>query len=133
MILKFHGQVKHQKFIPDSPYSFQNAFNQHEGKRVTVTVGLERKPRSIPQNKLLHKAFSLLADAYGCDPAEMKGIVKWQLKIKKTSDLSTIQAKELFEWIQRWAITPIEQGGSGLNCYIPDPDEADFDTSNLDL
>lgn len=105
MILKFHGTVEQGKFSPDNPENFKKSFIQYEGKRVTVTVGKERKGRTIPQNSYLHGVvIKGLADYLGYELQEMKGIIKFIFKVKHTSDLSTVEDEELCERIRRWAV-----------------------------
>lgn len=119
MILKFHGEVKNHKFIPDQHEAFCNSFVQHEGKRITVTVGRQRKQRSIPQNSYLHLIIKMLGDHLGYELEEMKGIIKWVFKVKHTSELSTVEDEELCEQIRRWAIKEFD-------FYIPNPNEVEL-------
>ena len=117
MILKFHGDVKQGKFLPDQPETFKDSFREHEGRRVTVTVGRQKKQRSIPQNSYIHGVvIKMLSDYLGYEPREMKGIIKWVFKIKHTSDLSTVEDEELCERVRRWA-------AQKFNLVIPDPDQ----------
>jgi len=117
MILKFHGEVQNGKFYPDIVEPFKNAFIPHEGKRVTVTVGRQRKPRSGKQNRYLHGVvIEMLANHLGYEKEEMKGIIKWIFKVKHTSDLSTVEDEELCERIRRWAVKE-------FNLVIPDPNQ----------
>ncbi len=126
MILKFHGEVKNYHFIPDDRTAFKNAFIEHESKRVTVSVGRQRKTRSTPENRYAHGVvFKLLSEASGYDVQEIKGIVKYRFGIKKTSELNTVQFEEFMNNCRWWGVASIEDGGSGLDCYIPLPNEAE--------
>ena len=126
MKYKFHGLAKDWKFVADTPLLFRASFIELEGKRVTVTVCQERKERSVPENNYFHAVVcNLLCDETGYDLQEMKGILKFRFGIKKTSELNTVQFEEFMANCRRWAITPIEEGGSGLNCYIPLPGEVE--------
>lgn len=119
MILKFHGEVKNGKFKPDIPEAFRDSFLEHEGKRVTLTVGRQKKQRTLPQNSYLHGVvIKMLSDHLGYDPKEMKGIVKYIFNVKHTSDLSTVEDEELCERVRRWA-------AQEFNLVIPDPNQAD--------
>jgi len=120
MKLKFHGEVKNSKFIPDTPEPFKHSFHQHEGKRVTVIVGRETKQRTLPQNSYLHGVvIKMLADYLGYELQEMKGILKFIFKIKHTSDLTTVEDEELCERIRRWAVKEFA-------FVIPLPNEIDI-------
>lgn len=126
MINKFNGEVKNGKFKADEPELFVRSFVQYEGKRVTVTVGRYRKPRSKEENNFFHGVvLPLLSEASGYDTTEIKGIVKFRFGIKHTSELSTVEFENFVEIVRWWAVAPIEEGGSGLDCIIPLPEQVE--------
>lgn len=123
---KFHGKAENWKFVPDTPLAFKGAFIELEGKRVTVTVGRERKERSVNENNYFHGVVcQLLSEVSGYDPEEMKGILKFRFGVKHTSELNTVDFENFMAQCRWWAIASEADGGSGLNCYIPLPNEAE--------
>jgi len=132
-----HGGVKNGKFVPDHPRYLIDGFKSLEGKRITVTIGKFRKPRSDKENRYYHGIpVKMIADYIG---EENKRQVHEYLKVlflttieykqigntnktlkftrtKSTTELSTVEFEEYLDSIRRWA-------AQFLGIEIPTPNE----------
>ena len=76
--------------------------------------------RSDPQNRYLHGVvLPILAHHTGYTNDEMKAVIKWKFKIKQTSTLDTVEFNKFVDEVRAWA-------SSDLGCYIPDPNEHEY-------
>lgn len=116
------------KFKPDNPMAFKIAFLSKKNKRVQVTVRVEEKIRSNPQNSYLHLIIKIWADEIGYEPKELKEVIRKLFleyyedgfplpKYKSTADLTTIEMEELCENIRRKA--------AECGVYLPLPNEVE--------
>lgn len=122
----FYGEILGGKITHDEPDKFITYLRTLKG-RVSICVKRAYKKRTLPQNSYLHGVvFKLASEASGYELEEVKGILKYAAGIKSTADLSTVEEMEFIAFCQRFCITPIEQGGSGWDCYIPSPNEVDY-------
>jgi len=124
-----HGKVEGGRFVADYPHLFKSAFEQFNGKVVTVTVGEFKKPRSLSQNAYLHGVvYSIIADETGHTIEEIAEVLKQMFLRPRivlgvpvmgtTTELSTLEFNEYVEKIKAWA------AGYGIN--VPEPNEVEI-------
>jgi len=133
----------------------QEAFDQHlipyEGNlELELILRPIRKDRSRQEEKYYHAVVvKLVAEAMEITRPEahdfLKGMwlkveeskelpdgrtIRWE-RIKSTTELSDKEYREYWKQIQQWAALPTQDHGlahdSGLELYIPDPNEVDYD------
>ena len=130
---KIHfGIVKSGKFVPDNPELFKKAFWLFEGKSVEVIVRKKRKRRSNNQNAYYWGVvLPLIADRTGYtideshDAMRILFLAKRGSKVatvKSTRSLNTAEMEDYLSKIKTFA-------SAVLSCYIPDPNEVDYDVS----
>jgi len=61
-----------------------------------------RPRRSGLQNDKFHAMVGEVAKHIGYLPDEMKGVIKWKFKIKRTSELNKMQMADLIEQLYVW-------------------------------
>ena len=140
MILKFNGNVKNGRFIPDNLERFKQAFISLENLHATVTVSRYRKPRSDRENRYYWGVIiKMLAEEFGSNKDGVEASDWWHeflktkflkeirykkfknkqlrlVRVKSTTELSTVEAEKYYEDIRRWAATE-------LQFYLPLPGE----------
>ncbi len=122
--IKHPGLVQRGKFIPDDPDLFRKDFTRREGRRVCVSVGIERRDRSDQQNRYYWGCvIKTLSEWSGYEPEEMHEALKAEflalpdiktgLRIAhSTAQMDTAQFSEYVEQVRRWA--------AGHGVVIPD-------------
>tara|TARA_R100000329_G_C7597669_1_gene211967 strand:- start:365 stop:769 length:405 start_codon:yes stop_codon:yes gene_type:complete len=131
---------KHLAFIKNGKVTYQNRelFDDHllsyEGKTVVITVGEQRRRRSLNLNSYYWAVVvKLLSEETGYDKDEMHEVLKsmflrtrYQIKgvwvdgTKSTTKLSNKEMGEFIEEVKRFASTT-------LGVYVPDPNEVDYE------
>ena len=131
---------KHLAFIKNGNVTYQNKelFDDHmlsyEGKTVVITVGEQKKRRSLNLNSYYWAVVvKLLSDETGYDKDEMHEVLKsmflrtryqikgvWVDSTKSTTKLTHKEMSEFIEEVKRFASTT-------LGVYIPDPNEVDYE------
>ena len=131
---------KHLAFIKNGKVTYQNRelFDDHllsyEGKTVVITVGEQRKRRSLNLNSYYWAVVvKLLSEETGYDKDEMHEVLKsmflrtryqikgvWVDSTKSTTKLSNKEMAEFIEEVKRFAATT-------LGVYIPDPNEVEYE------
>ena len=132
--------IKHLAFIKNGKVTFQDKekFNSHlhncEGKNVVITMGEQKKRRSLNLNSYYWGvAVKLLSEHTGYDKDEVHEVLKsmflrtkykingvWIDGTKSTTKLSNQEMNEYLEQVKRFA-------SSTLGTYIPDPNEVDYE------
>lgn len=130
--LIFHGKVEGGKFRPEDEAGYELAPLSLEGKRVTITIGRYRKPRSNEENRYYWGVVcQMIAEEMGEDAEYIHELLKSLLlkeiiykeingkmmrfeRIKSTAELSTFEFEEYAEAARRWAATE-------LQIVIPEP------------
>lgn len=137
MKLYLHGKIECNRFLPENPEYFKNVFRSFEGKRVTLTVGRYRKPRSDMENRYYWGVVvNMISDAMGesdkeyvheilkslfLEEVKYKTVGDRQIKLKRvksTTELSTVEMESYMESIRRWA-------ASFLGVVIPEPNQTE--------
>lgn len=118
-------------------------------KEMGVTIKPYRKNRSRQQEKYYHAVPKVMvAEEMGIAPEEAHDflcklfltveeskeingkLVRYE-RVKSTTELDTIQYNEFCKNIRQWASLPTQDHGldrdSGLELYIPEPNEADYE------
>ena len=131
---------KHLAFIKNGNVTYQNKelFDDHmlsyEGKTVVITVGEQKKRRSLNLNSYYWAVVvKLLSEETGYDKDEMHEVLKsmflrtryqikgvWVDSTKSTTKLTHKEMSEFIEEVKRFASTT-------LGVYIPDPNEVDYE------
>ena len=131
---------KHLAFIKNGNVTYQNKelFDDHmlsyEGKTVVITVGEQKKRRSLNLNSYYWAVVvKLLSDETGYDKDEMHEVLKsmflrtryqikgvWVDSTKSTTKLTHKEMSEFIEEVKRFASTT-------LGVYIPDKNEVDYE------
>jgi hypothetical protein len=131
---------KHLAFIKNGNVTYQNKdkFDDHvlsyEGKTVVITVGEQKKRRSLNLNSYYWAVVvKLLSEETGYDKDEMHEVLKsmflrtrYQIKgiwidgTKSTTKLSNKEMNDYLEEVKRFATTT-------LGVYIPDPNEVEYE------
>ena len=131
---------KHLAFIKNGNVTYQNKelFDDHmlsyEGKTVVITVGEQKKRRSLNLNSYYWAVVvKLLSEETGYDKDEMHAVLKsmflrtryqikgvWVDSTKSTTKLSNKEMGEFIEEVKRFASTT-------LGVYIPDPNEVEYE------
>ena len=131
---------KHLAFIKNGNVTYQNKelFDDHmlsyEGKTVVITVGEQKKRRSLNLNSYYWAVVvKLLSEETGYDKDEMHEVLKsmflrtryqikgvWEDSTKSTTKLTHKEMSEFIEEVKRFASTT-------LGVYIPDPNEVDYE------
>jgi len=131
---------KHLAFIKNGNVTYQNKelFDDHmlsyEGKTVVITVGEQKKRRSLNLNSYYWAVVvKLLSDETGYDKDEMHEVLKsmflrtryqikgvWVDSTKSTTKLTHKEMSEFIEEVKRFASTT-------LGVYIPDPNEVEYE------
>jgi len=148
MILSFGAKIIGGKVMADEPKQLATCIKSHEGRRVTISVGEEKKmhrPRSLEQNAYYHGVcVKILADELGYTPSEMHEALKFEFlryqrhvkmekviggRVKKidkllwcsrsTTDLST---KEFEDFLGRVRVF----SSVDLGIFIPLPNETGY-------
>jgi len=131
---------KHLAYIKNGKVTYQNKelFDDHmlnyEGKTVVITVGEQKKRRSLNLNSYYWAVVvKLLSEETGYDKDEMHEVLKsmflrtryqikgvWVDSTKSTTKLSHKEMSEFIEEVKRFASTT-------LGVYIPDPNEVEYE------
>ena len=131
---------KHLAFIKNGNVTYQNKelFDDHmlsyEGKTVVITVGEQKKRRSLNLNSYYWAVVvKLLSEETGYDKDEMHEVLKsmflrtryqikgvWVDSTKSTTKLTHKEMSEFIEEVKRFASTT-------LGVYIPDPNEVEYE------
>ena len=131
---------KHLAFIKNGNVTYQNKelFDDHmlsyEGKTVVITVGEQKKRRSLNLNSYYWAVVvKLLSEETGYDKDEMHEVLKsmflrtryqikgvWVDSTKPTTKLTHKEMSEFIEEVKRFASTT-------LGVYIPDPNEVEYE------
>tara|TARA_R100000808_G_C2092697_1_gene112500 strand:+ start:79 stop:483 length:405 start_codon:yes stop_codon:yes gene_type:complete len=131
---------RHLAFIKNGNVTYQNKelFDDHmlsyEGKTVVITVGEQKKRRSLNLNSYYWAVVvKLLSDETGYDKDEMHEVLKsmflrtryqikgvWVDSTKSTTKLTHKEMSEFIEEVKRFASTT-------LGVYIPDPNEVEYE------
>ena len=131
------GKVTKGKFIPNDPTAFRLAFSKLEGKEVEVVVRKKKKHRSGEQNAYYWGVvIDIISGATGFTPQEAHDAMRFKFlndltrtdriraaelpRVKSTADLTTVEFLDYVAQIQQWA-------SEFLDCYIPEPNEADYE------
>ena len=132
--------IKHLAFIKNGNVTYQNKelFDDHmlsyEGKTVVITVGEQKKRRSLNLNSYYWAVVvKLLSEETGYDKDEMHEVLKsmflrtryqikgvWVDSTKSTTKLTHKEMSEFIEEVKRFASTT-------LGVYIPDPNEVEYE------
>lgn len=127
----FEGTVKKGKVNLDLPDLYRSLVCSLEGKRVKITLGIVRRPRSGNQNRYLWGVvYKLLGDYFGYTCEEMHEVMKMELlkipgedgkpdRIGSTAKLDTGEMENYLEKIRQWA-------AQKYGFYIPLPNEVEF-------
>ena len=110
------------------------------GQKLLVTIEKFSEKRSLEQNGLLHKYFTIISQETGYDPAEVKELMKMKFgeredvldregniicdegtgeilkKMKSTSDYTKAEMTNFIDLIRMFSMEV-------LGCYLPTPDE----------
>lgn len=116
--------------IPVDPSAWSLSLAKLEAKRVTVEVSAWRKSRSAQQNRYMHGVvIAILGEHLGYHADEMRAALAHKflsepdsktglLRIRGTSELSTVEFEEFLSRVRQWA-------GEELGVFIPLPNEYD--------
>lgn len=118
--------------------SSQSAF----GKMIKLTLEIKRPTRSLMQNAYYWGVvIKILSDEIGYDPETMHEYMKdkfsfkkdidmpdggTMIKVKSTTDLSTIEFEDYLTRVREWA-------KDFLECFIPLPNETQFDYTKYEV
>lgn len=129
MKLSFHGTVLPSGVLAlDNRDGFLKASLALVGKRITVTLGRFRKPRSTNQNAYMWAVvYQAIALETGSEPEEVHEAMgvrfrlvhggKLGVKVRSTTDLSTVEMEDYLAKVRAYAATE-------LGILIPLPNEA---------
>lgn len=121
-------EIKNGILIPVDPSGWTLAMRKLDGKRVTVEVSAWRKSRSAQQNRYFHGVIlAILGEELGYFKDEMRAALCHKflsdvddktglMRIRGTSDLSTVEFEEFMARVRQWA-------GEELRIAIPLPNE----------
>lgn len=134
------ADVENNRLNPLSQRDFKRALADFgQGTKLTVTLENYRRKRSLSQNNLLHKYFTIMAEECGQGMEEIKMIMKMKFgpveaitdrdgeemhdeegevitKLKSSADYSTKEMTDFIENVRDWSV-------QFLNCYLPEPEE----------
>ena len=120
------GEVSAGKLTLDRREVFDLQIKRFEGKRVRISVELERSGRSNAQNRYFHGVIvQMISDHTGYEPEEVKAILKSMfLKaerdgreyVRETHRLDTAEMAEFTDRCIRWAAVELQM-------VIPSPNE----------
>jgi len=122
------ADIKRGVLIPVDPSGWTIALSKLEGKRVTIEVSPWRKSRSAQQNRYLHGVvIPILGEHLGYYADEMRAALAHKflsvidernglMRIKGTSELSTVEFEEFLARVRQWA-------GEELGVFVPLPNE----------
>lgn len=122
------ADVKGGLLIPVDPSAWTLALRKLEGKRITVELSAWRKSRSAQQNRYLHGVvLAILGEELGYHMDEMRAALCHKflssvdektglMRIRGTSDLSTVEFEEFLARVRQWA-------GEELGIFVPLPNE----------
>jgi len=130
---KFTGTIKNGKVIFDEPELITLRTHSLEGKRVFVTMEIDKAERSVPQNNYYWGVvIKLLEEETGQDKESLHEIIKekfltsWvkingheEKMIKSTTELNTKEFEEVMRKVRMWA-------SEFLGVYIPEPNEIQY-------
>lgn len=123
------AEIKGGKILPDTSAGLV-ALSKLEGKRVTLDVEPWRKSRTALQNRYMHGVvLEILGEHCGYHKDEMRAALCHKflsdidaatglMRIKGTSDLTTVGFEEFMARVRQWA-------GEELGVFIPLPNEYD--------
>lgn len=127
----FYGTVKDGKLKLESRDLFLMYVESFDGHEVQLTLKKKSKPRSNQQNRYYWGVvIKTLADHLGYTPDEMHDALRMKFlidrerqlpTIKSTTTLSTITFEEYMTSVRQWA-------SQELDCYIPEPNEVDYES-----
>jgi len=127
----FRGIIKQGKFIADNQQRFMTFLYSKEGKVVECIIRPETKLRSRRQlNYYWGVVIPILCESTGYDRDSMHEVIKGKFYPKveiletivpiRSSKMTTIQIEERNNAIREWA-------SEFLDCYIPLPNEVDYE------
>jgi len=130
---KFTGTIKNGKVIFDEPELITLRTHSLEGKRVFITMEVDKAERSTSQNKYYWGVvIKLLEEETGQDRQSLHEVIKekfltsWvkingheEKMVKSTSELDTKEFETLMSSVRQWA-------SSFLGVYIPEPNEVQY-------
>ena len=131
---KHLAHIKNGKVTFQNKELFEDHLLSHEGKTVVITVGEQKKRRSLNLNSYYWAVVvKLLADETGFSNDEMHEVLKsmflrtrykikgvWIDGTKSTTKVSNKEMVEFLDEVKRFASTT-------LSLYIPDPNEVDYE------
>ena len=149
MTQNFDAQIRHYENYSNGINGFINFVDPNytsltlselfkDGEKVTITVKTRRKPRSLPQNSLMHAYMTIIANESGNTLETVKSVLKRLFLtrdvidkngdvvfnpktgevltyVQDTSELSTIEMAAFTEEIRMWALD--------FGIYLPLPKE----------
>lgn len=122
------ADVKNGLLIPVDPSAWTLALRKLEGKRISVDLAAWRKSRSAQQNRYFFGVvIAILGEHLGYYKDEMSAALAHKflgsvdertglMRIRGTSDLSTVEFEEFMARVRQWA-------GEELGVFIPLPNE----------
>jgi len=76
--------------------------NTPDKPKMEIVYRLYKPVRSGLQNDKFHAMVGEVAKHIGYLPDEMKGVIKWKFKIRRTSELNKMQMADLIEQLYVW-------------------------------
>jgi hypothetical protein len=122
------GKIVQGKPVFDNLSRYLVSLSKLEGQRFELTIKKEKSQRSLNQNGYYHAVvIAILSDFTGYEVDEIHEALKAKflslpeddfgiVKIRSTTELSTVEFEDYLERIRRWATMK-------LNCFIPLPNE----------
>lgn len=82
--MKFYGKVENTggEFVG----RFIDELMKHEGKDVEISISVEKKQRTITQNRALHKLYDIIAETLNDAGLDMKKFLKEEVDIPWTKE-----------------------------------------------
>lgn len=143
---KWIVEIHNGEMLFERPKDFKEHLIPYEGKQMTVTVKNVFKSRSRQEEKYYHAVpVRMIAAAMDISDQEAHEFLKQMFltveeqspagfrytRAMSTTELSDKAYREYWESVVRWAAQPTEDDGlgpsSGLNLYIPLPNEVDYE------
>ena len=128
------GKVEKGKQIFDNPHRYLVHTLKFEGKRFEIVLRAPKKQRSNPQNAyywgVVIEILKTYLEGYTAEEIHEALKIKFASRhdpetglvvVESTAGMDTKRFNEYFEAIKQWAAEFFD------NCYIPDPNEAEYD------
>lgn len=125
----FIGKIENSRLVLDNPERFTQYLSTLNKKIVRVIVEKIKKPRTRKENRYYWGVvIKLLCETTGYIDNEMHDALRMLFlrdtdkkipTLRSTTALTTIEFEEYLEKIRQWAMEK-------LNCYIPLPNEVEF-------